>query len=332
MPLISAESVVLVKQHRYQDTVKLLEQAVKQHPGNEEAEIEYFRILSLTNDLDRARPLGLKLLAKSPHNPEILYLNGVVDRAMGDYAQSKVHLEEAVALEPNYFNSRYNLGIVLVFLKEWKEAKEQLEQAIALGAIEPQVHFELAKALRGLGDTQGALEESQKYMQLKKAQETRLEAASISAQGDKDMDAGNLKDAITHFRDAADKEPTNAVYKYKLSIALHQSGDLAGELSQLQAAVKLDPSLAGAQKQLGYLLFTSGDAAGAVEHFKMTVQAAPAWVDAWINLSAALASESHLAEAREAVAMALRLDPGNSQARELSDELTRNADGQQAHQ
>jgi predicted TPR repeat methyltransferase len=63
----------------------------------------------------------------------------------------------------------------------------------------------------------------------------------------------------------------------------------------------------------------------------MAVQAAPAWVDAWINLSGELAETGHFAEARNAVEIALRLDPANTQARKLSDKLTRDPAAQQAN-
>ena len=98
----------------------------------------------------------------------------------------------------------------------------------------------------------------------------------------------------------------------------------------MEAAIKLKPDLAEAQEQLGYLLSRSGDADGATEHFRMAVRAAPAWVQAWINLAAELAEGGHFAEARDAVATALRLDPGNTEAGELSDQLARDPGAQQA--
>jgi Flp pilus assembly protein TadD len=324
-------TVVLIKQHSYQEAINLLEQTVQANPGNQEAEVQLFRVLVLTNHINLARPLGPKLLAQRPHDSEVLYLNGIVERAVGDNAQAKAHLEEAVALDPNFFNSRYNLGMVLVFLHEWTEAKEQLEKAIALGATEPQVHFELAKALRGLGEDDRALEEMKQYQQLKKAEEATLEAFSSSAQGDADLAAGKVKEAIAHYREATDGEPDNAGYKFKLAIALHQAGDTEGERAQLEQAVKLKPELVGAQKQLGYLLSRSGDAAGAIEHFRLAVHAAPGWVEAWISLAAELAEDGHFAEARDAAAAALRLDPGNAAARELSDQLAHDPSAQQAH-
>ena len=329
VPLASAMTVVLIKQHSYQEAINLLEQTVQANPGNQEAEVQLFRVLVLTNHI--ARPLGPKLLAQRPHDSEVLYLNGIVERAVGDNAQAKAHLEEAVALDPNFFNSRYNLGMVLVFLHEWTEAKEQLEKAIALGATEPQVHFELAKALRGLGEDDRALEEMKQYQQLKKAEEATLEAFSSSAQGDADLAAGKVKEAIAHYREATDGEPDNAGYKFKLALALHQAGDTEGERAQLEQAVKLKPELVGAQKQLGYLLSRSGDAAGAIEHFRLAVHAAPGWVEAWISLAAELAEDGHFAEARDAAAAALRLDPGNAAARELSDQLAHDPSAQQAH-
>ena len=329
--LASAMTVVLVKQHRFQDGINLLQHTVEKNPGNQDAEVQLFRLLVLTNHINLARPIGPKLLALRPHDSEVLYLNGIVERAVGDYPTSKKHLEEAVAIDPNFFNSRYNLGMVLVFLKEWKEAKEQLQKAIDLGATEPQVHFEMAKALRALGENDRALDEMKQYQQIKKSEESRLEAAAVSAQADTDLADGKLTEAIGHYREAAEGEPDNPNYKFKLSIALHQAGDLTGEREQLEQAVKLDPMLAGAQNQLGYVLSRGGDAAGAIEHFRKAVEAAPAWSEAWINLAAELAVGAQFAEAREAVEKALALDPANAQAKELSEQLARDPAAQASH-
>jgi len=331
VPLANAMAVVLVKQHRHQEAINLLQQTVASNPGNQEAQVELFRLLVLTNHINLARPVGPKLLALRPNDPEVLYLNGIVERSVGDYPQAKIHLEKAVALDGEFFNSRYNLGMVLVFLHEWKEAKEHLEKAIALGATEPQVHFELAKALRGLGDSDGALEQMKQYQQLKKAEEAELEANTAAGQGDAELADGKIQEAIAHYREAVDDLPGNAGYKFKLSIALHKAGDTEGERAQLEEAVKLDPDLAGAQNQLGFLLSRNGNVTGAIEHFRMAVHAAPGWAEAWVNLAAELAENAQFADAREAVANALRIEPGNAQARALSDQMARDPAARQDH-
>jgi tetratricopeptide (TPR) repeat protein len=330
IPLANAESVVLIKQRSYLEATKLWKYMAARHPGDRAAELPYLRVLVLTQHNDLARPLGLKLLAQTPHDWEVLYLNGVVDYAVGDYASSKAHLEESVSLVPDFFYSRFHLGVVLVALREWKEAKENLEKAIALGDADKKVHYELAMALHGLGETDRAAQELQQYQDYRQTEEKNTEAASLVAQADTELTAGNVKDATDHYRQACDVSPNNAGYKFKLSIALHKAGDLEGERAQLEQAVKLDPQLAAAHKQLGYLLARSGDQAGAVEHFQLAVQAAPRWVDAWINLAAALATEEHFPEARAAAATALRLDPANQQARKLNDQLANDPNAQQA--
>jgi tetratricopeptide (TPR) repeat protein len=330
LPLANAESVVLIKKRAYLEAVKLLKYTVEHHPGDRGAELQYLRILVMTQHNDLARPLGLKLLAQTQHDPEVLYLNGVVDHAIGDDVNARAHLEEAVSQVPDFFYSRYHLGVVLVTLKEWKGAKENLEKAIALGDTDPKAHYELAMALHALGENDRATHELNEYQDQKKAEADKLEAASRASQADGELAAGDVQEAIAHYREACNTIPSDGSFKYRLAIALHKAGDLEDERTQLEEAIKLDPQLASAQKQLGYLLARSGDADGAVEHFQMAVRAAPGWVEAWINLAAELAVGAHFPEAREAVAMALRLDPDNAQAKRLNDQLARDPNAQQA--
>jgi Flp pilus assembly protein TadD len=142
--------------------------------------------------------------------------------------------------------------------------------------------------------------------------------------------AGKLQEAIAQYRQACDLAPDSAIDKFKYSVALRKAGDVEGERTQLEQAVKLDPKLPGAQQRLGILLARSGDHAGAVQHLQLAVHAAPGWVEAWIDLAAELAAEAHFSDAREAAAMALRLDPANAKARKLSDQLARDPAAQQS--
>jgi len=331
LALAHAESAVLVKKESYLEAVKLWKFMVEHHPGSREAELQYLRILVLTEHTSLARPLGLKLLAREPHDWQILYLNGILDRASGDLENSKEHLLESVALEPDFFYSRFHLGITLVAMHEWKEADENLEKAAALGYSDMKLHYELSLALHGLGETERAAAELQQYQEMRKAGEGNLEGQQDALRADTEWSQGKHQQAIVDYRQACDNAPGNARFRYKLSVALHQVGDLESERSELEVAVKIDPSFAIAQKQLGYLLARNGDAAGAVEHYEQAVRAEPVWVDAWINLSAELAVESRFPEARKAVAMALRLDPSNAQAHKLNDRLAQDPAAQQAH-
>jgi tetratricopeptide (TPR) repeat protein len=321
LTLALALAAAEIHQRRYEDAIKILQQALVDHPNDSGTEIQLFRTLIMSNHINDARPLGPKLLAQHPHDPEILYLNAIVERNDEDYDHARAHLEEAVALQPDDFNIHYNLGILLVFQREWQRAIDELQKSIELGESFPEVHFQLARAFRGLGDNDGAKRETEIYQRMKTAGEALVEAAAAERKGDADLDAGDLKEATLQFRHAVDQAPDNAIYKYKLSVVLHQSGDLAGEQAQLEQAVKLKPDLAEAQRQLGYLLDRSGDPDAAIVHFRAAVKAAPGWVVAWINLSAELAATGQIDEARQAVATALRLEPTNPTALKLKDLL-----------
>ena len=331
LPLSSALIVVLVKQVRFQDAINLAQHMADANPGSQEAELQLFRILVLTNHINAARPMGPKLLAKRPHDAEVLYLNGIVLRSVGDYPGAKTLLEQSVAADPNSPNSHYELGMVLVFLKDWAPARQELEKAIAMGAKEPQAHYQLALALRGLGETEQAQKELKIYQDQKASDEAKLEASMKASQADDELKNDKLQDAIGHYKEAVAAQPDNANFKYKLALALHQSGDADGEQAQLEQAIKLNPNLAGAQYELGYLLSRSGDSSGAIQHFRSAVHAAPGYVDAWINLAAELAMAGQFPEARDAIAMALRLEPENERAQKLNDRLLHDASAQQAH-
>jgi Flp pilus assembly protein TadD len=210
---------------------------------------------------------------------------------------------------------------VEVQLHQWKDAVDHLQKSIELQIPLPEAHFELAKALRGVGQADRAAEEMKTYQQLKKAHESTQAAEAAIALADKNLESGKTDEAIAKYREAIESQPNDALSRYKLSVALRKAGDTDGERTALEEAIKLDPKLAAAHNELGFLLARAGEAGGAVEHFRLAVQSAPAWTEAWVNLAAELAVLSRFSEAREAVSRALTLDPENADARALSDQL-----------
>jgi Flp pilus assembly protein TadD len=319
--LISALATVFVQQTRYPDAAQLAERAVRLHPQDMEAQRLYLRVLVLNHDAATARPLARKLLAAAPHDFNLLYLNGMLEREAGEYAIARDHLEEAVALDPSNDNCRYNLGVALAQLKDPKGAKEQFEKALELGATEPQVRFELAAVLRTLGENAEADTQLQRYQQEMQANVRQTLANGKSAQAAEELAAGNAQKAVDLYREAVEAAPNDAVLVYKMALALDQTGDTAAERTALEQAVKMDPTLALAQNQLGYLASREGDSATAEQHFRLAVGAAPGYTEAWVSLAATLGMESRFSEAQQAVGTALQLDPHNEQALHLRQEL-----------
>jgi tetratricopeptide (TPR) repeat protein len=321
LALTAALVKIYVNQVHYENAVNLAAKSVRIHPGNIEAQRLYLQVLVLNGDLAPAQPLARKLLAAHPHDSEFLYLSGVIEYQGGQFPAARRHLEESVALDPKHYNAHYNLGLVLAELKDFPAAKEHLETAIALGATEPQVHFKLSTVLRALGENNRAQDELKVYQQLTQTRINRTLAASKSAEAAKEQAAGNLQKAAALYREASDATPDDLPLAFKLALALEATGDTAAERTVLDRVIKVDPAFALAQDQLGYLDSKDGDTAAAEQHFRQAVHAAPGYTQAWISLAATLGMESRFSDAQEAVAIALKLEPANSEALQLRKDL-----------
>lgn len=196
----------------------------------------YLRVLMLKDNSPEARQLGQKLLSEAPHDPELLYLNGDMERRSREYERARIHLEEAVALDPDNANTRAALGTVLARLQDNSGARLQLEKALALGAQDPQVHYELSRALQALGEVTPAQEQLQTFQQMLRAKVLLTRAATATTQADQQMMQNDPKAAIALYQQALEATPKDALLEYKLAIALDSSGDTAGEHTALEHA------------------------------------------------------------------------------------------------
>jgi tetratricopeptide (TPR) repeat protein len=300
---------------------ELAEGLATRYPKDIEAQRIYFRTLVVTGDNDAASALGRKLLELAPQDADFLNLNGFLERKAGDYDAARKHLEEAVAQSPNDFNPRVNLGLVLVELHDAAGARVQLEKAIELGADSAQVHFELAKVLRTLGQTEEAQQQLKLYQQTLKEESDQSLAVLKATEAAEAAKAGDNRKAADLYREACAAEPKDAALSFHLALVLRDVGDVAGERAALEQAIASDPGFSAAQYALGYLEFKAGDVAGAERQFRLTVKAAPRNAQAWLSLAATLGAQSQIPEAQEAVATALRLDPNNAGALDLSRRL-----------
>jgi Flp pilus assembly protein TadD len=317
-----------VRQSHFEAASVLAEKLAREKPDDMEAQRIYLRTLINIGDNDAAAVLGRKLLVIAPHDADLLNLNGFLERKAGDFSAARKHLEEAVAVNPNDRNSRVNLGLVLEQLKDAAGAKEQLEKAVELGATEPQVRFELAKVLRTLGENEEAQKQLALYQQKLKEESDQSLAVLKSSEAAQAVKDGDNRKAADLYREARAAQPDNAGLAYRLALVLGDLGDTAGERTALEQAIKADANFALAQYQLGYLDFRAGDNAAAERQFQLTVKAVPDNVQAWISLAAALGAESRFQDARDAVANALKLEPDNSAALQLSKKLAAAQDQQ----
>lgn len=319
--LTSSLVSVDVKLSRLDEASKVAEQLASRNPDDIEAQRVYLSVLVVSADYQTATPLARKLLEQAPHDADFLYLNGVIERARGDFVSARGHLEEAAKLDPNRYAIRFKLGCTLEQLQDNKGAKEQLQKAIELDPTQSESHVELAKVLHKLGETDAAQQQLLLYQKQVKDKSDQTIAAQKSTQAAEAARAGDKQKAEALYRDAIAALPDNAGLRYQLALFLNDLNDIEGERTALDQTVRIDPNFALAWYQLGILDSRNGDAAGAEREFRLAIKASPGYVQAWIALASALAGESRIPEALQAVDSALKIDPNNSQGLELRKSL-----------
>jgi tetratricopeptide (TPR) repeat protein len=319
--LTSSLVSVDVKLSRLDEAAKVAEQLASRNPDDIEAQRVYLSVLVLNADYQTATPLARKLLEQAPRDADFLYLNGVIEREHGDFMSARGHLEEAARLDPNRYAIRFKLGCTLEQLQDNKGAKEQLQKAIELDPTQSESHVELAKVLHKLGETDAARQQLLLYQKQVKDKSDQTIAAQKSTQAAEAARAGDKQKAAALYREAIAALPDNAGLRYQLALFLNDVNDIEGERTALDQTVKIDPNFALAWYQLGVLDSRSGDTAGAEREFRQAIKASPGYVQAWIALGSALAGESRIPEALQAVDSGLKIDPNNSQGLELRKSL-----------
>jgi tetratricopeptide (TPR) repeat protein len=328
--LVYSLVTVDVKQGHPEEGARVAEAFARAHPHDISAQKIYLRTLEFNGDPTVALPLATKLVALAPHDPELLYLSGVDECEAGRYEPARRHLEAAVALDPAQYRDKYNvnyyLGTALFELNDFQAAKEHLEKAVETESansdqMKPQARWELAMALRNLGEADKAREQLKIYQQEEQTFDNHTVAAQKSITAADELARGETQKAIDRYHEALVVTPNDSSLNYKLALALDSTGDLAGERAALERAVKTDPTFAIAQYQLGYVESQQGEYSAAEQQFRLAVQSAPGYTQAWISLAATLGMESRFPEAQQAVSHALHLAPNDQQALELRKEL-----------
>lgn len=93
--------------------------------------------------------------------------------ASGDPAEIEAELRRAIRLNDAYWESHFELGVLLGKKREWKAAAAELSRSIELNPKAAAAHFQLARAYEKLGDPERA--------EAERAEHQRLTAAETGA-------------------------------------------------------------------------------------------------------------------------------------------------------
>lgn len=134
---------------------------------------------------------------------------------------------------------------------------------------------------------------------------------------------GDTQGAIAEFERGLQIQPDDATARNALGAALLAARNVDQAIAQLGAALQARPAYFDAQYNLGNALASKGDFGDAIGHFRAAVQLKPDDANAEANLGSALAETGNLSEAKLHYERALQIDPQNALARENLQEVNR---------
>ena len=232
-----------------------------------------------------------------------------VDR--NEFPKAIPYLQEALLLQPDDTEARFDLGLCLANTGQPEQAQEQYRQVIQQAPDFAKAYVSLGGMLLKAGDITGA-----EALYRQGLQNAPGDAALCINLGGLLMKQGRTAEVIDLYEKALESSPNLAQLQYDLGVALLGKGSITDAAEHLETAVKLDPTLVAAHENLGVALAQLGRLPEAIEQFQAVIQLNPKSVTARDNLVLALSQTGQIPEAIEVCQQTLQIDPTDARARD----------------
>ena len=207
----------------------------------------------------------------APINLGNLYLQ--LDRLQ----EAKQSFTEAAAIDAKNAAANYGLGQVALSERRYAEAATYFEQALEQLPGANRIHYSLAMAYRGLGDT----EKVKTHLALQGTVGVRVADPLIDnlqkliagerihlIRGKLALESKRYGEAVTEFQQALKANPESLDAHINYGGALTQTGDLRGAAAQFQDAIRIDPNSINAHYNLAVLLANENKYEEAITHLQ----------------------------------------------------------------
>jgi Flp pilus assembly protein TadD len=109
------------------------------------------------NDFASAKAALEKALTANPKNGTALYYMGVCQENTGDKKGAEARYKAAIDVAPEVTEAAVNLGALYLDANRYDDAIAVSEKALAKRTEDPDLHANIAVALRGKGDKEGSM-------------------------------------------------------------------------------------------------------------------------------------------------------------------------------
>ena len=162
-----AYGVAAYGQRRFADAIDAFLRVTVIDPAVEQPYVFMARILPQAADrLPQVVAAFAAWEKAEPDNYLAVCLHAKALSAAGDTPEIEAKLRRSIQLNDAYWESHYELGVLLARNREWKPAAAELSRSIDLNPKVAAAHFQLARAFEKLGDPERAQAERAEHQRL----------------------------------------------------------------------------------------------------------------------------------------------------------------------
>ena len=261
---------------------------------------------ALENDSDPKKALELfsKALALQPNFAETRNNMGAALAQEGHYLEAIAEFRKALALLPRYQTAKNNLGMAYFNLGKTDEALTQFREALNMGVARLDIRMYIAVALTKAGKLDEAIAEYRKAVA-----DYPNDAELHNNLGNALIHKHQVDEAQAEYRKAIALNPRFAEPHGNLAQVYSHVGRPADAITEFRTALKLDPHSKLAQCGLAVMLGQGGQLDAALAEYPKALQMNPKDAELRNDLGIVLAEKGRLAEAQAQFQEAIRLKP-----------------------
>lgn len=218
-------------------------------------------------------------------------------------------LREAVQIDPNLWEARYDLGVLLADAGDLANAEEQLRSAARLAGDREEVSVALAEVRRRRGSNREAASSLEDFV---KDHPQVLEARTLLVAALRD--SGQHEKAIREAREVLVRKPGNAAALAELALCHLGKGERETAQLLVKQALDVNAKSAVAHRVQGLVHLSGGDDSAAFQAFSRAAQEDPRDTTSRINMGAVLLKAGAYGKAVEQLRSALAAAPEDTAA------------------
>jgi len=246
-----------------------------------------------------------------PANPQAVgrMVQGVQAAKDGQRERAASLLREAISIDANLWEARYDLGVVLAGGGDLAGAEEQLAAAAKRAPDSQEIASALAEVRRRRGEHKLAAEGLADFVH---DHPNAVDARTLYVAALRE--SGQVDKAITEAREVLVRKPADATALAELALSHLAKGEKEAAALLAKQALDVSPNSAVAHRATGLLDLSNGDDAEAFAEFRKASQADPHDTTSRVNMGVVLLKAGAYAKAEEQYREILKVSPDDVEA------------------